>query len=120
MSCWLVGMGTQHWGDAAQRGFMPPGLPPAPTSEHHEHGHNSRKSGKTPVLKVSKSWTPGSTGQHAAVDLDAGHWLHVAFLCCTLVPYKDLSSWAMRDLGAARDSSITLSRCPRSCPESFG
>lgn len=99
---------------------MPPGLPPAPTSEHHEHGHNSRKSGKTPVLKVSKSWTPGSTGQHAAVDLDAGHWLHVAFLCCTLVPYKDLSSWAMRDLGAARDSSITLSRCPRSCPESFG
>lgn len=23
---------------------MPPGLPPAPTSEHHEHGHNSRKS----------------------------------------------------------------------------
>lgn len=42
------------------------------------------RAGKTAVLDVSKSWTPapreGSAGQHAAMDLDGGHRLHVAFL----------------------------------------
>lgn len=62
---------------------MSPGLPPAPTSEHHKHNLNSSKSWEnTCAGGVQELDAREHRAAHAAMDLDGGHCLHVVFLCC--------------------------------------